>query len=341
MQVSLNRPDQKGQRKFANAEGFRVSLLLAESRGRSSAQHDRNSWFRLVIIGSLSFILLSGCTLHHEIVNTQDGVARGKMEKGDISKCAYSPSLPLFNSSPLPFSPSSPLSATPSAMVFAADGAGNFLISSTRLRQVVNENAVPMRVVTFGWSHGYARIFADQSDMANIHCQGLRLAEEVRQFHQENPTAPIYLVGHSAGCMVVLSAVENLPPGIVERCLLLSPSHTNCYDLRPALANVKKGIHVFYSHGDRFYLNVAMSMMGRTSPGCSQASGRTGYRVCLQTPADLALYSKLYQRCWNPGDRPTGNCGGHFGNYEPAFIRQEMLPLLLRREPTIPSAAEK
>ena len=128
----------------------------------------------------------------------------------------------------------------------------------------------------------------------------------------------------------VLAALENLPPGIVERCLLLSPSHSNCYDLRPALANVNKGIHVFYSGSDRLYLNMAMRMMGRTCPECAQASGRTGYRVYPQTPEDLALYSKLYQRAWTPCDRPTGNLGGHFGNYEPDFIHRSFLPLLLK-----------
>ncbi len=298
MQLSVNPPAGQGQNILAMTAGW-CALLVASRQPKLRAGR---SLFSLVILGSFSLILMSGCAVRHEMVPVADGT---------------------LAAIPLPQAPVNQI------VVISADGAGDFRRCSSQLRQVACEDGLPVRVITFVWSHGYARVVADQSDQANLQCQGLRLAEVVRQFHQENPTTTIDLMGHSAGCMVALTALENLPPGLVEHCLLLSPSHTNCYDLRPALANIGKGIHVFYSCEDRIYLDLAMCFMEPTCPECSRAAGRTGYLVCIQTPKDVALYAKLYQRGWTPCDRATGNRGGHFGNYEPAFIRQAVLPVLL------------
>jgi len=226
------------------------------------------------------------------------------------------------------------------SIVYASDGAGDFRISSTQLRKVVQEDCLPIYIVPFIWSHGYGRVVRDQVDVLNYRIQGKLLADEVLAFHEANPKVPIYLTGHSAGCSVTLAALENLPPGVVERGVLMSAAMTACYDLRPALATVKEGIYVFHSRRDLVYLGAAMRLMKGMSRECSVAAGRVGYRMIADTDEDIALYSKLHQRAWTPDDRATGNLGGHYGNYQPDFLRQEVMPLLRGAEPTGPAAIE-
>jgi pimeloyl-ACP methyl ester carboxylesterase len=238
---------------------------------------------------------------------------------------------------PLRRLPPTQLPAEPcGAVVFVADGAGNFQASSEALRKAVRKDRPGVQVVTFEWSHGYGRILADQLSFRYAQAQGQRLAAEVQAFAHDHPGVPIYLMGHSAGATVVLSALENLPPGVVERALLLSPSVSARYDVRPALASVNQGVHVYYSQHDYYYLGLATHFLGTADRRFFQpASGRVGFHVNV---ADPEFFGKLHQRPWQPGDSVTGNLGGHFGNYQPEFLRANVLPLI---QPVLASGGRK
>jgi pimeloyl-ACP methyl ester carboxylesterase len=213
------------------------------------------------------------------------------------------------------------------AIVYVADGAGNFQIASRSLRAVVNKDGYPIRVKTWKWSHGYGRVIADQVCFEHAKAEGRRLAEEVVARHDRHPDTPIYLVGHSAGSAVVVTALEHLPAGIVDRAILLSPSLSTCYDLEPALAAVKRGIHVFYSQHDYWYLGMVTGLLGTSDRRWCCSSGRYGFDAPARGPA-TGLYAKLFQRAWHPTDVHVGNFGGHYGNYQPDFLRTRVVPLL-------------
>lgn len=212
------------------------------------------------------------------------------------------------------------------AVVFVADGAGNFQAASDSLRKAIRKHHAPVHVVTFVWSHGYYRIVADQLGFRHAQAQGKRLAHEVQAYAALHSHTPIYLLGHSAGATVVLSALENLPPGTVERAFLLSPSVSANYDVRPAVQSVSLGLHVYYSRHDYWYLGLATHFLGTADRRFFQpASGRVGFDVDDHDPA---LWGKLIQRPWTPADGFTKNFGGHFGNYQPDFLRFYLLPLV-------------
>lgn len=211
------------------------------------------------------------------------------------------------------------------AVVFVADGAGNFQATSESVRKAVRRDCLPIDVVTFEWSHGNGRILADQLGFRYARAQGKRLALEVQAFADAHPHTPVYLVGHSAGATVVLSALENLPPGLVERAMLLSPSVSDQYDVCLALRGVNLGMHVYYSQHDYYYLGLATHFLGTADRRFFHpASGRVGFRSA--GACDMA--AKLFQRPWHPTDAVTGNLGGHFGNYQPEFLRAQVLPLI-------------
>jgi len=214
------------------------------------------------------------------------------------------------------------------ACVFVADGAGDFRAASKALCQAVNDEHLPLDIETFPWSHGYCRILSDQIDRSHALLQGHRLTERILAQRAASPHVPIYLIGHSAGCAVILTAAEALPEGAVERIVLLAPAVPASYDLRPSLRSVRDGMDVFFSPEDNWYLRVGMFVTHILEPSQRTAAGHYGFVPVVQTPEDGLLYAKLTHYPWEPRLSWTGHYGGHFGCYQQKFLRAFVLPLL-------------
>jgi pimeloyl-ACP methyl ester carboxylesterase len=213
-------------------------------------------------------------------------------------------------------------------VVYVADGAGNFQAASTSLERTILEQGTPVCVERFEWSHGYGRILSDHLGLRHARAEGARLAAEVRAFNEQSPQTPVFLLGHSAGCEVVLAAAEALPPGSVEDVVLLAPAVSSHYDLRPALAASRRGVDSFYSPNDWVYLGVGVAVLGTTDRHWAAPAGRVGFRPVGASPEDGALYDKLREYPWDPQQSWTGNFGGHYGGYQPGFLRASVVPLL-------------
>lgn len=213
----------------------------------------------------------------------------------------------------------------PAATVFVANGAGNYQMTTRALRNLIRKTGEPLEFITFDWSHGKHRFLADQIHESHARIQGKRLADAIIAYHADHPGLPIYLLGHSAGTTVVMVALEEMHDPIVERAILLSPSLSAEYDVRPALRSVKQGLHVFYSHYDYVYLGLATGLVGTPDRRWTAAAGRTGFRVSADLEPELL--GKLVQRPWRASDIALGNNGGHFGNTKPQFLRAYIMPL--------------
>jgi pimeloyl-ACP methyl ester carboxylesterase len=223
--------------------------------------------------------------------------------------------------------PSTPAAGNEQGVIFSVDGAGGFQATSAALSRAVVREELPLRVEPVPWSHGWGRVYADETDFAHAQCEGQRLAERISAYRRACPGRPIYLVGHSAGCAVVVAAVEALPPGMVDRVVLLAPSLSADYDLRPALRGVRCGLDVFCSERDWFYLGLGTSLFGTADRQWGAASGRVGFRPTICTTEDMLLFGKLQQHPWHPSLAWTGNLGGHYGGYQPNFLHSYVLPL--------------
>jgi hypothetical protein len=221
--------------------------------------------------------------------------------------------------------------ASPRGVVYVADGAGDFRATSAALRRIVAEDGLPLQTRTVLWSHGYWRVAADQLDEAHTRLEGERLAEEILTERRLHPEEEIYLLGHCAGCGVVLAAAESLPPQSLDRIILLAASVPTNYDLRPALRACRDGIDNFCSCRDRWCLGVFLRLGVVAGSRYTPAAGRFGFHPQSESSQDTALYARLHQHCWQPEWEWTGNAGGHYDCYQPEFLRLFVLPLLDRR----------
>jgi pimeloyl-ACP methyl ester carboxylesterase len=207
-------------------------------------------------------------------------------------------------------------------VIFVADGAGDFRAASTNMRRVVDRDCLPGSVQTVVWSHGYLHILQDQLDYAYARNEGCELAATIMTLRQTHPEVKVYVVGHSAGAVVALAAAEALPPCTIESMALLAPSLSTFYDLGPALRAVRNHMDVYYSTHDNLYLGLATGILGTSEGLHAPASGRIGFQVHDEQ-------CKLRQHQWHHSDWPTGNWGGHYGAYQPGFLRAQVIPFLL------------
>jgi pimeloyl-ACP methyl ester carboxylesterase len=213
-------------------------------------------------------------------------------------------------------------------VVICIPGAGGFPAICDRVREAVEEQGAPVAVEVFEWGHGHGHILIDHIDACHTCEQGRLLAERVCALKRECPQRPVYVICHSAGCAVALAAAQSLPPGSLERLVLLAPAVSATYDIRPALTAVSRTLEVFYSQRDWAALGIGIVLAGTADRQWAAAAGRIGFRPALWCPQDEALYAKLRQHPWHPCLAWAGNSGGHYGSYQPAFLRAYVLPLL-------------
>lgn len=210
-------------------------------------------------------------------------------------------------------------------LVYVVDGAGDLKGCSTALTKAMFAEGNPVELSPVVWSHGYRKLLLDQVDVVHARRQGIKLAETIRDVRAREADRRIVLVAHSAGAAVALAAAEQLSAGTLDRLVMLAPSVSRGYDLRPALAACREGIDVFCSSRDRWALGVAMRLVGTTDDHRSRkAAGRVGFDV----PCADELAGHVRQHFWTPENKADGHDGGHFGAYSPAYVRRHILPQL-------------
>jgi pimeloyl-ACP methyl ester carboxylesterase len=172
-------------------------------------------------------------------------------------------------------------------------------------------------------------VIADHTNAEHAHRRAKELADKILRFREDYPDCPIYLVGHCSGSYVALQAAEHLPPDAVDRIVLLAPSVSSTYDLRPALRCARQGMDVFWSSRDWFYLGCCIRIIGNADRKWGPAAGRVGFHPIIE-PDDADLYTKLRQHPWQQSVAWTGNEGGHFDAYHTPFLRNFVLSMCRR-----------
>lgn len=214
----------------------------------------------------------------------------------------------------------------PRPLVWVIDGAGDLKGCSSALAQSRLGNTLDVELTVFPWSHGYRRLYKDQTDWNHARMQGARLAAAIRDRRAREPNRRVVVVAHSAGCAVALTAAEVLPPDTIDRMILLAPSVSSGYDIRPALWSAREGVDVFCSKKDWIALGFVTRVVGTVDRLRTRAAGRHGFQTG-DSITDLEA-RRLRQHFWTPEIAWTGHTGGHHGMYAPTFLRVYIHPLL-------------
>ena len=194
---------------------------------------------------------------------------------------------------------------------------------------------VPHEIRVFEWTHGKFRMLRDLQDTRYLQDRAAELADQVRAVKAEEPSRPIFLMGHSAGAALVLETAAQLPAGAVERIILLSAAVSPTYDLRPALRATRGEIVAFHSPLDVFMLHFGTSMFGTVDRYYEDAAGMHGFRV----PDDLdddgrRLYARLVQSGWKPEMCLERRCW-HNSTCMPLFLGRQVTPWLMGASPEV------
>ncbi len=214
-------------------------------------------------------------------------------------------------------------------VVFVVGGVGG-----TDPLGVSTERALPLagvddEVQDFVWTHGYGRVLLDLQDFRYLQDRGHELAGKIRQIKQQDPNRPVYLLGKSGGSEIVLAAAEQLPPGTLERIVLISPAVAPQHDLRPALRATKKELVCFHSRWDTLILGWGTTHFGTADRYYGPSAGIDGFIIPDNIPyADRLLYHRLVQIPWRPRMMLEGNFGRHYGSSNPLWVRREVAPWL-------------
>ncbi len=210
----------------------------------------------------------------------------------------------------------------PRGVVFVLDGSGRLRLMAEDLACAVAEAGLLLEVREFNWSYGDYRIFADLRSESNHRDQGKALAAAVLAHRSACPGTPVFVVTHSAGAAVALAAAEGLPPGSIDRIVMLAPAVSPGYDVRPALRASRQGLDVFYSPTDLVSRGLAIS-------GCADgwhvfSAGANGF-----TPSEGESCPDLRQHSYSWEMTRTGHLGGHYGWTKIGCLREYVVPLLV------------
>ena len=169
------------------------------------------------------------------------------------------------------------------------------------------------------------------------------LAGQVLAVKQADPSRPVFLIGHSAGAALVLEAAADLPPGTLDRLIVLSAAVSPQYDLRPALRATRGEVVSFSSPLDCFMLSFGTSFFGTTDRYYENAAGMEGFKA----PDNLddegrRLYTRVVQSAWSADMFLERRCL-HNSTCMPLFLGLQVTPWLTRpldcpKPPASPSA---
>jgi pimeloyl-ACP methyl ester carboxylesterase len=164
--------------------------------------------------------------------------------------------------------------------------------------------------------------------MASWHDAGeVNLAEHIRAWQKRYPGGQVSLVGHSAGCGVILETVAKMDQGPgVANVVLLAPAVSPRYDLAPALRHVNGTLHVFFDKHDELLLRYGTAVAGTYDGVWGDSAGLRGFAGTDKLPAELVgrLQQHAYDRKWES----LGNGGGHFGWRSERFVEAVLAPLV-------------
>jgi len=183
----------------------------------------------------------------------------------------------------------------------------------------------------FSWETGLGVIADQDASVKYKRSKAAALAGLMLEYQKTYPSAPINVIGFSAGPAVAVFALEALPEEImVDDVILLGASIGANYDLARALRRVRGHIYLFTSSRDAV-IGVLVGATGTADRKQGEAAaGVEGFALPPDASAETRrLYAeKVVTIPWTKEFERAKNYGGHFDNVKMEFIRDHVAPLM-------------
>ena len=206
------------------------------------------------------------------------------------------------------------------------EGRGPFSATLARGLAAEWEGAVEV----FEWTS--RRLFATLSHLCNLKRnreQAAKLADCIEAYHQQHPTAPVHLIGHSGGAAIAVFTLEELErrrlDQVVDQVLLLGAALSREYDLRLALRAARQ-VHSFQSKLDIPHLVLGTCIFGTVDRQRGVSAGFNGFAV--PNAAEEAAYGRLTQHRYVWRMARSWHWGGHMGWTNEVFAAEYLAPIL-------------
>ncbi|HEV8379937.1 MAG TPA: hypothetical protein VGP99_13885, partial [Tepidisphaeraceae bacterium] len=194
------------------------------------------------------------------------------------------------------------------------------------LRESVAANQPGRIVRTFEWGLPLPLYMLNLQDSKIHHQAEEALAKAIKSWRDRYPSGHLTLLGHSAGCGVILGSLSRVDKRVdVENVVLLAPSVSPDYQIGPALRQIAGTLHIFFSDGDKLWLGWRTSTFGTYDSVKTEAAGKVGLNLGTVNPD---LRGKVVQHGYEPEFAELGNGGGHFGSLARRFNDKVIAPLV-------------
>ncbi len=179
------------------------------------------------------------------------------------------------------------------------------------------------------WETPFYNALGQLQDYPGNRQHAAKVAHVIAAYRQRQPTAPVDLVGYSAGGGVVVMVVEALPEDVHLRNVVLvqsavSPTH----DLTAVLGHIDGRLLNLYSSCDWLVLGWGTTTFGTVDRAHTESVGKIGFDLEHAVP-DSQQRAKVVQEPWQPGMIWTGHLGGHAGILQYGWNRRRVAPNLL------------
>jgi len=184
-------------------------------------------------------------------------------------------------------------------------------------------------------THSWSALLGPAHDhLFNASSKGVArgLARRIETIRRADPNGAINVMGLSAGTAVILSALEQLPPGVeVNNVVLFSPSVSADHDLTKAMRHVRRNLYATSSPHDAILGTlVIVNADGKSGP----TAGRVGFRAPRRASQDTAeAYSRVINLPWQPNYLAFDWSGGHTSVTNRKFVASVIAPRILSFDP--------
>ena len=181
-------------------------------------------------------------------------------------------------------------------------------------RRGYRDGKVESAIVTYNWNRPpVLGALVNLMDEKGNRKAAKKTAQEITQYQNAHPDAPIDLVGYSGGGGMAIMVAEALDPSIqVRNIVLVQAAISPDYNLTQTLQRVNGRLVNFYSPNDWFVLGLGTRLFGTMDREFTESAGKVGFDLD-KAVVDLELRKKVIQHSWTLKIlKESHHLGNHF-----------------------------